>query len=200
VTADGTVTDTAQTVSTADTDTDTAAPLSTRRQRRRVVVLATLRTLATIAIVVTLYYLLPMDRSMDDAAAAGLALGVVGLVAVVALQVWTISRSKYPTARGIEALAFTIPLYVLLFATTYYLMARAQPTAFSAPISRTDAMYFSSTVFTTVGFGDITAKSETARVIVTLQMMLDLVALGLAVRLVLNAVKVGQQRHAPNQG
>jgi voltage-gated potassium channel len=200
MTAGGTMTDTAQTVSRGDTDT--AAPSGTRRSRQRqwVVVLATLRTVATIAVVVTLYFLLPMDRSMDDAAAAGLALGVLALVAIVALQVWTISRSKHPTARGIEALALTIPLYVLLFATTYYLMARAQPTAFSAPISRTDAMYFSSTVFTTVGFGDITAKSETARVIVTLRMMLDLVALGLAVRLVLNAVKLGQQRHAPDGG
>jgi voltage-gated potassium channel len=195
------MTDTSQTASKGDTNTAGAAPSDTRASshRRWVVVLATLRTLATIAIVVALYYLLPMDRSMDDAAAAGLALGVVALVAIVALQVWTISRSKYPTARGIEALAFTIPLYVLLFATTYYLMARAQPTAFSAPITRTDAMYFSSTIFTTVGFGDITAKSETARLIVTLQMMLDLVALGLAVRLVLNAIKLGQQRRTPNQ-
>jgi voltage-gated potassium channel len=55
-----------------------------------------------------------------------------------------------------------------------------------------DAMYFSATVFTTVGFGDITAKSETARVLVTCQMMLDLVVIGLVVRLVLNAIKVGQ--------
>jgi voltage-gated potassium channel len=200
VTADGTMTATSQTMSGGDTDTDTPSNTLPTRQRRRVVVLATLRTLATIAIVVALYYLLPMDRSMDDATAAALALGVLALVAIVALQVWTISRSKYPTARGIEALALTIPLYILLFATTYYLMARAQPAAFSAPITRTDAMYFSSTVFTTVGFGDITAKSETARLVVTLQMMLDLVALGLAVRLVLNAIKLGQQRHTPNQG
>ena len=61
-----------------------------------------------------------------------------------------------------------------LFATTYFLMARANQTSFGAPLSRTDAMYFSSTIFTTVGFGDITAKGEAARLVVTVQMWLDL--------------------------
>ena len=55
-------------------------------------------------------------------------------------------------------------------------------------------MYFSSTIFTTVGFGDITAKSEAARLVVTVQMWLNLLFLGLVVRLVVNAVKFNQQR------
>ena len=53
-------------------------------------------------------------------------------------------------------------------------------------------MYFSSTVLTTVGFGYVTAKTEAARILVTVQMMLDLVVIGLVVRLVLNAIKVNQ--------
>ena len=61
-------------------------------------------------------------------------------------------------------------------------------------MTRTDAMYFSTTIFTTVGFGDITAKSQAARVVVTLQMFLDLVILGLVARLVVNAVSIGKQR------
>jgi voltage-gated potassium channel len=56
-------------------------------------------------------------------------------------------------------------------------------------------MYFSTTIFTTVGSGDITAKSEVARVVVTVQMVLDLVILGLVARLIVNAVKVDKQRH-----
>ena len=55
-------------------------------------------------------------------------------------------------------------------------------------------MYFSTTIFATVGFGDITAKSQAARVVVTLQMFLDLVILGLVARLVVNAVRIGKQR------
>ena len=73
-------------------------------------------------------------------------------------------------------------------------MGHAQPTTFAQPLSRIDSMYFSATVFTTVGFGDIAARGEAARVVVTLQMMLDLVVVGLVVRLVVNAIKIGKQR------
>ena len=62
------------------------------------------------------------------------------------------------------------------------------------PLSRTDAMYFSTTVFTTVGFGDITAKSEVARLVVTVQMWLDLVFLGLVLRVVTQAISYSQRR------
>jgi uncharacterized protein with GYD domain len=66
--------------------------------------------------------------------------------------------------------------------------------SFTQPLTRIDSMYFSATVFITVGFGDITARSEAARVIVTVQMMLDLVVVGLVARLVVNAIKAGKQR------
>ena len=127
---------------------------------------------------------------------AELALGVLVLVAIIAWQVRRSSGPITPSSRAVEALALSVPLYVLLFATTYFLMARANHATFGGPLSRTDAMYFSSTVFTTVGFGDITAKTEAARLVVTLQMWLDLVFLGLVVRLVVNAVKFNQQRRA----
>ena len=99
----------------------------------------------------------------------------------LAIIVWQIRRivgSDHPISRAVEALALSVPLYVLLFATTYFLMARANQASFGGPLSRTDAMYFSSTIFTTVGFGDITAKTEAARLVVTVQMWLDLRVLG----------------------
>ena len=73
-----------------------------------------------------------------------------------------IAGSRYPGLRAAEALGLIIPLYLLLFASTYFLMERASAANFTQPLTRTDALYFSVTVFTTVGFGDIAAKSETA--------------------------------------
>ncbi len=166
------------------------------RQRRRLVTIAIVRTLVTIAIVVIIYFLLPMDHGTDAAAMAELVLGVLVIVAIIAFQVRQIIRSQHPTLRAVEALAFTIPLYILLFATAYFLMAHAQATSFGEHLSRTDAMYFSTTVFTTVGFGDITAKTEAARLVVTSQMFLDLVILALVARLIVSAIKLSQQRHA----
>jgi voltage-gated potassium channel len=50
------------------------------------------------------------------------------------------------------------------------------------------------TAFTTAGFGAITAKSETARVVLIVQMLADLALLGTAYRLLLGPVRRGQQK------
>ena len=41
-------------------------------------------------------------------------------------------------------------------------------------------IYFTTTVLTTVGFGDISPVSDTARIVVTLQMVLGMVLIGTA--------------------
>jgi len=61
-------------------------------------------------------------------------------------------------------------------------MARDRPGSFSQPLTRVDALYFAMTVFTTVGFGDIAARSQVARVVVIVQMLADLVYVGLLAR------------------
>lgn len=167
------------------------------RGRRRLVVFAVLRTVATVALVLALYFLLPLGGGTNVQRIIKLTLGALLLTAIITWQVRQIIRSQHPVGRAVEALAFSVPLYMLLFATTYFVMAHTNPAAFGAPVSRTDAMYFSSTVFSTVGFGDITAKSEAARLVVTVQMWLDLVFLGLVLRVVTQAIKYSQQRRTP---
>jgi voltage-gated potassium channel len=111
-----------------------------------------------------------------------LAIGLVILLSVAAWQVRTIIGARHPTVRAIGALATTVPLFLLLFAATYFLMARTTPASFSDHLTRTDALYFTVTTFSTVGYGDITAVSESARLVVIVQMILDLLALGLGIR------------------
>lgn len=164
-------------------------------ERRRLVVAAVLRTIITVAVVVAIYFLIPMDHAANAGTVTGLVLGMLAFAAVIAWQLRQIVRSQHPGIRAVEGLAFSVPLYVFIFATVYFLMAHANAATFDGPLTRVDSMYFSTTVLTTVGFGDITAKSQAARLVVTVQMFLDLVIVGLVVRLVVNAVKVAKQRH-----
>ena len=47
-------------------------------------------------------------------------------------------------------------------------MAQADPANFSThTLTRTDALYFTITIFATVGFGDISATSQSARLLVS---------------------------------
>jgi voltage-gated potassium channel len=155
---------------------------------------AVLRAVGSTTALVAIYYLLPLDRSSTWVAVTMLATGLAWLIALIAFQVRWILRSQFPGLRGIEALATSIPLFLLLFASTYVVLAAISAGNFSEPLTRTDALYFTVTVFSTVGFGDITAKTEAARLVVTGQMIVDLVTIGLVVKVIVGAAKLGRQR------
>ena len=59
------------------------------------------------------------------------------------------------------------------------------------PLDHTGALYFAITIFSTVGFGDITPKTDLARIVASVQMLLDLVLLGTLVRLLVTAARSG---------
>lgn len=179
--------------------TNPAAALGPAK-RRRLIALALLRSLATATVLVALYYLLPLDRIPSVPLGVLLAIGLVILLSVAAWQVRTIVGAKHPTVRAIGALATTVPLFLLLFASTYFLMARTSPASFSDHLTRTDALYFTVTTFSTVGYGDISAVSESARLVVTAQMILDLLVLGLGIRAFIWAVQRGRQQASAATG
>ena len=143
---------------------------------------ALVRPLLTVVAVLVLYYLLPLNRGVGWATVGWLlgGLAVIGLLA--AWQVRSVLRSPLPTLRALETLAFTVPVFLVLFASVYVLLDADRPGQFSEPLSRTDALYFVVVVFSTVGFGDITPVSEVARVLTMLQIVSDLLLLGVLLR------------------
>jgi uncharacterized membrane protein YjgN (DUF898 family) len=165
-------------------------------KRRWLIGRAVLRGLLVTTVLVVLYYLLPLDRPLDTGTVVRLLIGLLVFVGVTVWQVRAITGSRYPGLRAAQALGVIVPLYLLLFASTYFLMERASAANFTQPLTRTDALYFSVTVFTTVGFGDIAAKSETARVVLIVQMLADLALLGAGARVLLGAVRRGQQKRS----
>src|SRR6266496_1613220 len=165
-------------------------------KRRRLIIGAVLRGLLVTTLLVVLYYLLPLNQPWDTGTAARLLIGLLVFTGLTVWQVKAIAGARYPGLRAAETLGFIVPFYLLLFASTYFVMERASAANFTQPLSRTDALYFSVTVFTTVGFGDITAKSETARVVLIVQMLGDLALLGAGARVLLGAVRRGQQRRS----
>jgi hypothetical protein len=169
------------------------------KPRRSIVVWTVLRALSTATLLVVLYYVLPMDRAFDTHTLLILILGLAVFTTVLIWRIRSIIHSEYPGLRAIETLVTVVPLYILAFATTYFLTERADSTYFSEPLDRTRALYFSMTVFSTVGFGDITAKADAAQLVVTAQMLLDLILLGFGVRVFLSAVNLGKQHRAPHR-
>lgn len=166
------------------------------RLPRQQVVRSVLRAAGSATVLVTLYYVLPLDRSSTWAAVAILSFGLAGLMAMVLWQIRTIIHSAYPGMRAVEALATSLSLFLVLFAATYFVLANVSEGSLGQSLTRTDALYFTVTIFATVGFGDITPKSEVARLVVTGQMVTDLVIIGLGARIIVGAVRIGQRQRS----
>lgn len=168
----------------------------TPRQRRSLILRRGLRALVTTTLLVVLYYVLPMNRALDTHTVLLLILCLAVFVVIVTWRIRQIAQSDYPGLRAVETLAVVVPLYILVFAATYFLAERADSAYFTQPMTRSGALYFSVTVFSTVGFGDITPKTDAARLIVAVQMLVDLLLLGFGVRIFVGAVNLGRKRHS----
>ena len=170
----------------------------TESERHRQEAAALGRSTLVGVLLVVAYYVLPLDRP----AAAGVLLLVAGLILIAGLLAWqtrAILTSPFPRLRGFQTLITGIPLLLVVFAAVYYLTELAQTDNFTQPMDKIDAMYFTVTVFSTVGFGDITAKTDLARSIVTVQMLVNLVVLGLVAKVIFGAVNVAVKKRSAEQ-
>lgn len=117
-----------------------------RRESRR----AVLRSLLTTGILLAAYYLLPLDSAFTTETVFGLVGGIAAVTLLLAWQIRKIAWSQRPRLRAMEALGTSLPLYLLLFATTYYyLIEHSAPDSFSEPLSRSEALYFMAEIFGT---------------------------------------------------
>ncbi|MFH9013217.1 potassium channel family protein [Streptomyces sp. NPDC017943] len=162
--------------------------------RRRASAAALVRTVLIAAGLVTVYYVLPLDGRSSPGASAVLACGLLLVVLVFWWEVRAILESPYPRLKAIEALGTTLALFLLLFAGAYFLLEHSTPGSFSEPLTKTDSLYFTLTTFTTVGYGDIAARSQAGRVLTMVQMAGGLLLVGVAAKILAGAVQASLRR------
>ncbi|MFE9120465.1 potassium channel family protein [Streptomyces sp. NPDC007172] len=159
-----------------------------------------LRALGSAVLVTALYYVAPLDWGVGVGAVAVLVGALVVFGWLLAWQLGSIARAPYPWLRAMEALAIAVPLFLVLFSAGYFLLAHDVPGSFSEPLTRTASLYFTISVFVTVGFGDIVPTSEAARALTSVQMIVDLIVLAVLGKAVLGAVRMGLRRRSAESG
>jgi hypothetical protein len=156
-----------------------------------------LSTLLVIGLLLTAYGLAPWDRRTELSALAQLAVWLVVIVAAVLWQIRAVLRSSHPWLRAVQGAVIGVALLIVPFAVSYQQLSAAGPEAFTQPLSRLDAFYFTVTIFTTVGFGDIAPVSGPARLLVTVQMLADLVLIGTIVKVLVGAAQRRREALGP---
>lgn len=149
------------------------------------------RSAAGVAALFVIYSLLPL-------AGRGRLYGVVvgGVLVALAVPVMinrvrAVATSHHPLLEAAAAILVTVSLLVVGPAATYYTLATSDPAAFNGLDTKLDAIYFAVVIITTVGFGDIVPVSQLGRLVVTVNLALAIVLLGVSIRLMGWAAKQG---------
>ncbi len=178
------------TAATAETTSDSFVGLD-RRQRRREIVGTLINAMLAFGLILGIYYLIPLNDLTSGQAVLRLVAGIIAFVLILLWQLRHVARAVFPVLRAVRALAITIPMFLVVFAAVYLSFGPSSGNHFSEPLDHTGALYLAITIFSTVGFGDITPESDPARIVVSIQMLLDLVVIGVVVRLIATAAKSG---------
>lgn len=171
----------------ADVDTHT---------RRLAVAKAVFTVALSWVLIVGAYFLLPIGHESSLRALLRLGADIALVGGVFAWQIGRINSAELPELRVVEALGIVIVLFLVLFSAIYLSMSHEAAATFNQPLDHARALYFTITIFSTVGFGDITPRTDPSRLIVAAQMLLDLAIIGVVVRVLFNAAK---SRVAPTE-
>ncbi len=118
----------------------------------------------------------------------------VGVVAyVVASEVRRSERRLQPVH-----LLLGLELVLIGFALGYYVLSLSQPEEFTGLHTRLDALYFSLTTMSTVGYGDISAAGQTGRLLVAVQLAFNLVFVAALVGLFQDGLRARADHREPS--
>ena len=166
-----------------------------RRERRRAVARTTLLVSVAWVGLIGIYYAVPSSSDSPAFDVIRLLVGLLLIAFVIAWQASHIVKSQLPELRAAQSLGVVMPLFLVTFSSVYLSLSDFSRRDFSQALDHTRALYFTITVFSTVGFGDITPTTDGARILVSIQMLLDLVIIGAVARILINAAKIGLARN-----
>ena len=175
----------------------TTSPPPAEWPTRRLLLFSLGRIMLAIVLVLAAYAVIPDSPN----SALGNWLVIIGglciFVAVLWWQVTAVTRAPRPVLRAIEAMGICVTLFLTLFASQYLAESLTGGSSFSEPLSKFTALYYTVTVFSTVGFGDITPVSNLARALTMCQMFGNLIVLGIGVRVLTSVAQesLEKKRH-----
>jgi len=166
------------------------------------IVISTFRTLIGLVFIFWLLSIVPTEP--DPSVILPLFLLFGGMAVYIIVMRWQLKRvfrARRPGLLAAESLVLSAALFLAIFSAVYVIIEGGVPGSFSEPIDHFTAMYFALTVLATVGFGDITAVSNGARLVVMIQMALGLGFIAVIIRVFVGAAQRSRaEREMARQG
>jgi voltage-gated potassium channel len=171
-----------------------------RQMKKNLPKMEVLHNAATLAGALLVYYYFPVTG--DSSPLWQVLLFAVGLGLLVWWVIRELKRQLAAGSSGVRIRSLVTLLYplVALFALAYYLLQRSDPAQFDGLVTRTDSLYFTVITLGTIGYGDVHAVGQLARVVTMIQVALDLVVIGAFVAVASSRVQALLSRHGTDPG
>jgi hypothetical protein len=141
------------------------------------------------AVALLLYFLVPLDRDLGALLSALILAALLLLLLPMTLRhALRIEESPAPLLDAAQSLCTLLTLLIVGFATIHFTLAGVYEDQYDGLETKIDGLYYTMSIISTVGFGDITATGQWSRAIVTVQMLFDLIFIGIAVKLLGHAL------------
>lgn len=164
-----------------------------KKERNRIVRQSVVRTTIGTGLMFLAYWVTPFDNQYGVHPFVVMLLLLLLFTLFIYFSVRRVLYDDYPQLKAIQVAILSVTFYLYGFAALYLGMSVNEPSHFTEPLSHVGAFYFTVVVASTVGFGDITPNDDIARIIVTVQMLVNIALIGVGVRAIL---AIGKKRTA----
>lgn len=153
-----------------------------------------LRTVVLVALLLLGYFVAPVEPQLHPSSVAR----IVGTLLVLGLLGAGLTRMLRLHAqdekRRVEGLVVGIVVVVVVFAFGFYALEYHQPGQVAGLHTRVDALYYTVATLSTIGYGDVHAVGQAARVLVIVQVVFDFVFVAAAANLLATHVRAAAQQ------
>jgi hypothetical protein len=140
-------------------------------------------------LLVLFYFVVPISADPRGGLLLRSLVAVVVFAALGAVVLAQVKLVLFDAEHHLDGLVLAIALIWVLFSLAYYVMAHQQPDQVSGLHTRLDALYFTASTILTIGFGDVHASGQAARVLVLVQMAFDVVFVTAGARVISGRVR-----------
>ncbi len=155
-----------------------------------------LHLVALVASILLAYFVVPVEGAVGRETVLRGVVAFLALVALTFVVVRQLGLHLDDVERRIDGLVGTIVIVVVVFALAYYILNLREPHQIDGMETRIDSLYFTMTTLLTVGFGDIHAAGQLARVMVLVQYVFNVVFVATAASLLSSRVRAVVQARA----
>lgn len=155
-----------------------------------------LRLTSTVGLILVVYFTVPVRLDDDEGLVTR---SLITLAVLVALTAWTVlqlRRQAFGTPRNGDGLVAVVMVVIVVFALAYYVLEQQRPHELVGLRTRIDALYFAVSTLVTIGYGDVHAEGQTARALVLVQIVFNVVFVATAARLLSSRVRSAAERRA----